>query len=95
MIFPSIIQKCESELLSLPIKTFKDKIEEYLYDQNNYRIKYFNLAFGKCKHKNLFIQIFYKPLPKYADDLIEDDIENWEQRYYLLRRTFKYTGALS
>jgi hypothetical protein len=94
MKFPNIVKKCESELLSLPVKPFKDEIEEYLFYQNKYRKKYFNLAFGKSKHKKLFIKKFYPPLPKYNYNLKIDEIENWEQKYYLLVRAFESTGAI-
>ncbi len=98
--FTTIIKECESELLSeiiisRPIvsRTPKNEIREYLVKQNKYRSMYFNLAFGKCKYKKLFIQKFYQPIPKYNYNLKIDEIDNWEQKYYLLLRAFKSTGA--
>ena len=101
MKFPTIIKKCESKLLSarrstkpLIVSRCKNEIHEYLVKQNKYRNMYFNLAFGKCKYKELFIEKFYKTLPKYTDKLTKNNIENWERKYYLLVEAFQSTGAL-
>ena len=98
MKFPTIVKECEAELLSKPLKPllWSDETNEYLLEQNKFRDKYFSLAFGKCKYKELFIKKFYKPLPKYNDTLIKDNIDGseWEQKYYLLVRAFKSTGAI-